>query len=287
MIRRTCLFIPGNNPGMLTSGDVLGADVLILDLEDAVALEEKDAARTLVREALKSLPFTRSETAVRVNPVDSPYWKEDLEEIIPAEPDALVIPKATVEAVQMMEAEIDRIRKEKGITKDLRFLLLIESARSVMDLVNIAPCSRRNVALLLGAEDYSSDMGIERTTASKEIEYARFTLATAAKAFGLDAIDTPFTDIEDREGLEKDTGFAKSIGFTGRLCIHPSHIDPVKKLFSPTREAIEDARALLEEADRAEKEGIGVFTWKGKMVDLPVINRAKKVLETARMGGLL
>lgn len=286
MRRRTALFIPGNNPGMLTTGDVLGADVLILDLEDAVALEEKDAARILVREALTNVPFPHVETAVRINPVDSPYWREDLAQIIPAGPDALVIPKANVEAVQQLEEEIQKIQSKKERRNDIRFLLLIESARSLLDLPRIAVCSERNAALLLGAEDYSSDMGIERTKESKEIEYARFTLATAARAFALDAIDTPYTDIEDRVGLENDTRFAKSIGFTGRLCIHPSHIDPVMKVFTPSQEAIDDARALLEEAQKAKEKGIGVFSWKGKMVDLPVINRAKKVLETAGNGGL-
>lgn len=287
MSRRTALFIPGNNPGMLTTGDVLGADVLILDLEDAVALSEKDAARILVREALHSVPFTHVETAVRINPLDSPYWQEDLAEIVPAQPDALVIPKASVEAVQQMEKVIEQIEKEKGAEKKVRFLLLIESARSLLDLPRIAASSERNAALLLGAEDYSADMGIERTPFGKEIEYARFTLATTARAYGLDAIDTPYTDMEDRAGLAKDTRFAKSIGFTGRLCIHPAHIDPVTKVFNPTKEAIEEAIALLEAAEKARQEGIGVFSYKGKMVDLPVIHRAKSVLDTAKSGGLL
>lgn len=272
---------------MLTSADVLGADVLILDLEDAVALDEKDAARILVREALTGIPFTHSETAVRINPVDSPYWKEDLREIVPAGPDALVIPKATVEAVRMIEEEIDRIQKDLEDPRELLFLLLIESARSLLDLPRIADASKRNAALLLGAEDYSSDMGVERTPGSKEIEYARFTIATAARAFGLDAVDTPYTDIENLEGLRRDTEFSKSIGFTGRMCIHPSHVHPVETVFNPSKEAIEEAAALLEEAERAREQGIGVFSWKGKMVDLPVIHRAEKVLETARSGGLL
>lgn len=287
MSRRTALFIPGNNPGMLTSGDVLGADVLILDLEDAVALDEKDAARILVREALKSVPFRHSETAVRINPVDTPYWERDLEEIIPAAPDALVIPKATTEAVRMIETRMDAIQKEHRLQHTIRFLLLIESARSLIELPQIIAASERTDALLLGAEDYSADMGIERTHSSKEIEYARFTVATAARAYGLDALDTPYTDIEDREGLQKDTQFAKSIGFSGRLCIHPSHIDPVQNVFNPSKEAIEEAAALLEEAEKAQQAGIGVFSWKGKMVDLPVINRARKILDIARNGGLL
>ena len=287
MSRRSLLFMPGNNPGMLTSGDVLGADTVILDLEDAVSLDEKDAARILVREALDFLRFTHSEVAVRVNPLDSPYWLQDLETVIPSLPDAIVIPKASVESVTTMSEVIERIKSENGLVKDISLLLIIETAMGLVDIRNIAESSPQIKALLLGAEDLSSDLGIKRTKGNKEIEYARFVVATTAKAFRMDAIDTPYTDIDDVEGLAADTAFAKSIGFTGRLAINPRQVETILEVFSPTEDEIEEAQAILSEAAEAKARGLGVFSYRGKMVDLPVIKRAENLMESARKWGLV
>ena len=286
MSRRSLLFMPGNNPGMLTSGDVLGADMVVMDLEDAVSLDEKDAARVLVREALGFLQYRHSEVGVRMNPLDSPFWLADLEAIVPARPAALIIPKASVEAVQVMDREVERIRQERGIEQDIRYLVIIETAMGLVEIRDIAACSPRIDGLILGAEDLTSDMGIKRTKSGKEIEYARFVVATTARAFRLDAIDTPFTDIEDVEGLLADTAFAKSIGFTGRLAINPRQVDPIQELFSPTGAEIEEADAILQAAARARSEGLGVFSHRGKMVDLPVIRRAENLLASAKKWGL-
>lgn len=286
MSRRSLLFMPGNNPGMLTSGDVLGADMVVMDLEDAVSLDEKDAARVLVREALGFLRFRHAEVGVRVNPLDSPFWLEDLEAIVPARPAALIIPKASVEAVQVMDRAVERIRQERGIEQEIRYLAIIETAMGLVEIRDIASCSPRIDGLILGAEDLTSDMGIKRTKSGKEIEYARFVVATTARAFRLDAIDTPFTDIEDVEGLLADTIFAKSIGFTGRLAINPRQVDPIQELFSPTAAEIEEADAILQAAARARSEGLGVFSHRGKMVDLPVIRRAESLMASAKKWGL-
>jgi len=287
MSRRSLLFMPGNNPGMLTSADCLEADCIIFDLEDAVSLKEKDAARILVKEALDFLPLEGVEVTVRVNPLDSPYWKEDLESIIPAMPDGIVIPKASVESVKTMVKEIERLEEIHGIKEKVKLLLIIESAMGLMDLRNIIESSDRIDAILLGAEDLSSDMGIKRTKGSKEIEYARYLVATAARAYGIDALDTPYTDIDDFEGLEEDTRFAKSIGFGGRLAINPRQIVPIHQVFSPTEEEIEEAQIILMEAQEAEKKGLGVFSYKGKMVDLPVIKRAEQIVHSAEKWGLI
>jgi len=286
MSRRSLLFIPGNNPGMLTSVDVLGADMVVMDLEDAVSLDEKDAARVLVREALGFLKFRHSETGVRVNPLDSPYWLADLEAIVPARPAALIIPKASVEAVLTMDREIDRIRRERGIEQEIRCIVIIETAMGLVEIRDIAACSRRIDALILGAEDLTSDMGIKRTKSGKEIEYARYVVATTARAFRMDAIDTPYTDIDDVEGLQADTAFSKSIGFTGRLAINPRQVDPIQELFSPSPAEIEEANAVLQAAARARQEGLGVFSHRGKMVDLPVIRRAETLMTSAKKWGL-
>ncbi|EMB36214.1 CoA ester lyase [Treponema denticola] len=285
--RRSMLFMPGNNPGMLVSADILGADSIIYDLEDAVSLDEKDSARTLVRNALSFLKFTHSEITVRINPIDSPYWEKDLEAIIPVLPDGIVIPKASVDAVHSVEQKINEIKKAHNITKNFSFLMLVESARGIMDVNSIAKASSLIQGLLLGGEDYSVDMGIQRTRLSKELEYARFSLTTAAHAYGLDSLDTPFTDVEDFDGLRLDTAFSKSIGFSGRLVINPRQVEEIHKIFSPSSAEIERAEAILQAAEEAKQKGLGVFSFKGKMVDLPVIKRAQALYDSAKNWGLI
>ena len=285
--RRSMLFMPGNNPGMLVSADILGADSIIYDLEDAVSLDEKDSARTLVRNALSFLKFTHSEITVRINPIDSPYWEKDLEAIIPVLPDGIVIPKASVDAVHSVEQKINEIKKAHNITKNFSFLMLVESARGIMDVNSIAKASSLIQGLLLGGEDYSVDMGIQRTRLSKELEYARFSLTTAAHAYGLDSLDTPFTDVEDFEGLRLDTAFSKSIGFSGRLVINPRQVEEIHKIFSPSSAEIERAEAILQAAEEAKQKGLGVFSFEGKMVDLPVIKRAQALYDSAKNWGLI
>ncbi|UTC87597.1 HpcH/HpaI aldolase/citrate lyase family protein [Treponema denticola] len=285
--RRSMLFMPGNNPGMLVSADILGADSIIYDLEDAVSLDEKDSARTLVRNALSFLKFTHSEITVRINPIDSPYWEKDLEAIIPVLPDGIVIPKASVDAVHSVEQKINEIKKAHNITKNFSFLMLVESARGIMDVNSIAKASSLIQGLLLGGEDYSVDMGIQRTRLSKELEYARFSLTTAAHAYGLDSLDTPFTDVEDFEGLRLDTAFSKNIGFSGRLVINPRQVEEIHKIFSPSSAEIERAEAILQAAEEAKQKGLGVFSFKGKMVDLPVIKRAQALYDSAKNWGLI
>lgn len=272
---------------MLTSGDVLGADTVIFDLEDAVALDEKDAARVLVREALKFLDFDNTEVTVRINPVDSPYWEADLEEMVPVPPDGIVIPKANVEAVSLVENKIEAIKAQNGIEGHIPLLLIIEDPKALMDVSAIAQCSPSIEAIMLGAEDYSSSMGIQRTKGSKEIEYARFVIATAAKAYGLEGVDTPYTDTDDMEGLKADTAFAKSIGLTGRILINPRQVPIVHRVFSPTEEEIDEALTVLELAQDAADQGLGVFSYKGKMVDLPVIKRAEQTRDSAMKWGLI
>lgn len=285
---RSMLFMPGNNPGMLVSADNLDADLIIYDLEDAVSLDEKDSARSLVKNALTEVPFNNSYITVRINPIDSPYWQDDLDAILPARPDGIVIPKASVEAVQVIEQYIEQFYKDHDMEdEDLRFLMLVESAAGIVDVDNIAQASPRIDALLLGGEDYSVSMGIKRTRESKELEYARFRLVTAAKAFGLDAIDTPYTDIDDMEGMEADTRFVKSIGFNGRLVINPRQITTVHDIFTPTKQELEESMAILDAAKEAEEKGLGVFSFKGKMVDKPVITRASNLVKSAKDWGVL
>ncbi len=269
--------MPGNNPGMLISADVLGADMAVFDLEDAVTLTEKDSARLLVRNSLQTLKFRESQVGVRINPTDSPYWEEDLEVIVPCKPDAIIIPKADPESVPLIESRLG----------DIPTFLLIESAYSLVNIKEVVQSSKNAVGLILGGEDYSQSMGIKRTASYKELEYARYVLATCAKAYGLDAIDTPYTDVDNIEGLKQDTQFAKSIGMNGRLLISPRHVIHAHAIFSPSATEIREALEILKEGERAEKEGLGAFSYKGKMVDLPVLKRAEDTVRNAKEWGLL
>lgn len=284
---RSMLFIPGNNPGMLVSADLLEADAVIFDLEDAVALEEKDAARDLVRNALMTISFEHALVFVRINPTDSPYWAADLEAVLGALPDGLVIPKASAASVRAVEAAVDAYYREHEIDWALDFYLLVETASGIIDLERIATGSERIGGLILGGEDYTVSMGIGRTKDGYELSFARFKLATVARAHDLDAIDTPFTDIDDVEGLREDTRAVRSIGFNGKLIINPRQVPIVHELLSPEAGEIEHAQAVLAAAAEAEAHGEGVFSFRGKMVDKPVIDRARRVIRSAEEWGLL
>lgn len=284
---RTMLFMPGNNPGMLVSADNLEADAIIYDLEDAVSTSQKDAARDLVANALRTLSYKNSIVTVRINPTDSPYWKDDLKAIIPAGPDGLVIPKSNKDTAKEVFDFIDAFTKEKNIENNLRYYMLVESARGILELEDIVKQSDKIEGLLLGAEDYTVDMQVKRTEGSAEIAFARYRIATVAKAYGLNAIDTPYTDLDNKEGLKKDTDFVKTIGFNGRLIVGPRQVFAVNEMFSPSQAEIEDAKIIVSQAEEAERKGLGVFSFRGKMVDKPVITRSANLLKSAKEWGLI
>jgi citrate lyase subunit beta/citryl-CoA lyase len=268
------LFMPGNQPGMLQSGDVLGAGALIFDLEDAVSLEEKDAARDLAAEALRFLPRRNSLVSVRINPTDSPYWQDDLKAVLPASPDAIVVPKATLSSLKEVVDMIGRL----GFPLPPLWPLL-ETPLAIVEAAAIASLGEYVEALLLGGEDYATMLGVERTEEGQELLYARMALVTAAAAYGKAAIDTPFTEICDDKGLEEEIRFVRGLGFTGKLAIHPGQVEVINSGFMPAAKEIEWAEAVLAAAREAKNEGRGAFTFRGKMVDKPVLARAEKILE--------
>ncbi len=282
MLRRSFLFIPGNNPTMLLSSNILGADCLILDLEDAVAINQKDSARILVKEALQTLDFSDTEVFVRINPVTSMFWQEDCLAIIPCKPSGIVIPKATQDAVETIENFIKDIENQEEIHCQTPFILIAESAYGVETIVEVLRSSQRIVAVLFGAEDFTADMAIARTSEGFEIQYARSKIAVACKAFSVLAIDTPYVDIENFAGFNQDILRGKALGYKGKACINPRQIEAVHQQFAPTQVEIDEAIAILEEKERAFKEGIGVFSYRGKMIDQPIITRAETVLNLAR-----
>lgn len=270
---KSMLFMPGNNPGMLFSSSVLGADAIIIDLEDAVSASEKDAARILVREYLKDFE-NPTDVVVRVNPTDTPYFADDMEMLMGVEVDAIMLPKASVESVK----EIDKFLNERNV--DTRVFALIETAMGVEDSLRILSASDRIMGVLLGAEDLTLDLGAERTKASEEIRYSRQKIVAVSKALEIEAIDTPFTDTDDIEGLKKDTEFAKAMGMTGKAAISPRHVTIINQIFSPTDAEVEHAVRVCEGAIDAKEKGLGAWSLDGKMVDAPIIKRAVNLLRS-------
>ena len=268
---RTLLFIPGNNPGMLQSSDILGSDGIIIDLEDAVALSEKDAARILVREYLLTIK-TKTDVFIRINPLDSPYFYEDLEAIKDLDIKGIVLPKAGIESMTRVEEYLNKNNLELAV------IPLIETAIGLETALDIVRISDRIIGLFLGAEDLTLDLGAKRTKGSKEIEYARSRIIAASKANGIQAFDTPFTDTDDIEGLKIDTENAKNLGMTGKTAISPRHVDIINEVFSPTDAEIEYALRVVEGVKSANEKGLGAFSLDGKMVDAPIIRRALNLL---------
>ena len=275
------LFLPGNTPNMLINGDTLGADTVIFDLEDAVSPDEKDAARILVRNALKYQNFSGCEVVVRINPTDTEFWKEDLDAVIPLKPDMIMPTKVSGgEMIREVSAYMGQVEERSGIEKgSVKILPLIETALGVEKAFEIASSDVRVAGLFLGGEDFTADMHCKRTKEGQEIFYARTRLVCAARAWGIEAYDTPFTDVEDMEGLRKDTEFAKSLGFAGKAVISPRHVDIVNEVFSPTEAEIEYAHDVMDAIEDGKRQGKGVISLRGKMIDAPVVKRAQQVLE--------
>lgn len=280
-MRRTLLFLPGNNPGNVQSGGVFEADGIILDLEDAVSPLEKDAARLLVARALTTVDYRKSEKIVRINPLAAGGAK-DIKTIVPCEPDALLLPK--VESVEELLHQIELIEQsERDGQKPVMIMPLLETPLGIAKANEIAMAHKRIVALCLGAEDYTAALGTARTKEGTEIFLARSLVANAAAAANIDSIDTPFTDVQDEDGLIKDTILTKSLGFKGKLSINPRQIDTIHQVFSPTQKEVEWAKRVLYAIDEGKRKGSGVIAVDGKMIDAPVVMRAKRTIELAEL----
>lgn len=288
MLRRSMLFMPGNNPGMLQTAEVFGSDSIILDLEDAVSLGEKDAARILIKGALKTFDYGTTEVVIRINPFSTPYALEDIDVMARLKPNAILLPKATPEDMKKLDEILAVIEEEEGFEKEsIRIHALVETTYGVETVYETLQMSNRIESVCLGGEDLAADLGVARTKDSEELFYARTKVVNACRASKIDAIDTPFTDTNDEAGLLADTIHAKKLGFTGKLSINPRQINTIHKIYSPTADEITWANRVMYAKDEAEKEGLGVFSLDGKMIDAPVITRAVNTLNTARVIGLI
>lgn len=280
-LRRTMLFIPGNNPGMLQNGGIFGADSVILDLEDAVAPAEKDAARLLVSSALSHVDYGKSEKVVRINPLDT-FAAADIAAVVPCRPDALLIPK--VQSADNVKEAADRITAAMlPGQKQIKLIALLETPRGIAEAYNIAQAHSSLAAIALGAEDYTAAIGAKRTIEGLEIFTARSMVVNAAAAAGIQSIDTPFTDANDEQGLQKDTELAKQLGFKGKLAINPRQIEVIHSILNPTLQDIDWAKRVIKAIRKAEAEGSGVASLDGKMVDAPIVNRAERIIFLAQL----
>jgi len=285
---RSMLFLPGNTPNIIINAGALGADAVIFDLEDAVPPNEKDAARILVRGALESLDLNGCQIIVRINALDTPYWQADLRELIPFGPDLIMPAKVGgPEDIRRLDKAIGGLEEDSGLALgSVRLLPLIETALGVENAFFVASASPRVAGLFLGAEDLTADLRCRRTKAGREIAYARGRLVVAARAAGVEVYDTPFTDVNDDEGLEADALLAKSLGFSGKAAISPRHVGTINRVFSPTAEEIGYAREVLAAIRQAEAQGKGAVALRGKMIDAPIVARARQTIEAAERLGL-
>ena len=287
-MRRSMLFLPGNNPNMLINGNCLGSDAVIFDLEDAVSPAEKDAARILVRNTMRYMDFRGCEIIVRINSIDTPYWKKDLDEILPCKPGLVLLPKTGTAADALAaDAYMSEVEAKLGLEQNTVGLMpLIETAMGVENAFAIASCSSRVKALFLGAEDLTADLQCKRTKEGREIEYARTRLVVAARAAGVDVYDTPFTDVNDDEGIWTDAQLAKALGFTGKASISPRHVEVINAVFSPTQQEVDYAYEVMEAIELAKKQGKGAIALRGKMIDAPIVARAERTIAMAQALGM-
>jgi citrate lyase subunit beta/citryl-CoA lyase len=285
-MRRSRLYLPGNEPKYFINAGLHEPDGLILDLEDSVAPTQKDAAQLLVRNALRSVDFYGSERMVRINQL--PKGLDDLKFIVPHNVHVILIPKCeSAEQVKEVEKEVESLKKQNNIKSEIYFMPIIESAKGVIKSFEIASASKNNCALAIGLEDYTADIGTQRTEGGKESFFARSMIVNAARAAGIQPIDTVYSDVSNMEGLQQSVVEAKSLGFEGKGCIHPRQVKVVHEAFAPTNEEIEKAKKIVLAFEEAEKKGLGVVSIGSKMIDPPIVKRAIKTIDLAIMNDLL
>ena len=288
-LRRTMMFVPGNNPAMVKDAGIYGADSIMFDLEDAVSMAEKDAARDLVYEALQTQDYGDAELVVRVNGQDTPYYANDVRAMVKAGIDVVRLPKAEdAEMVKKLDADITAAEKEFGREEGSTMLMAaIESAKGVINAYQIASAYDRMMGIALSAEDYTTDMKTHRYPDGAELEFARNMVLHAARAAGVAAFDTVFTNMNDTEGFYRETEYIHQLGFDGKSLVNPRQIPMVNKVYEPTKKEIENAKNVENAIKEAKLKGSGVISMNGQMVDRPVVLRAERVMLLAKASNLI
>ena len=287
-LRRTMLFVPGNDPGKLFNAGIYGADSIVFDLEDAVAVGEKDAARDLVRNALLYNEYP-CEVGVRINHISTPFGHDDIREIMRARPAFLRVPKSEDPAdIVTVDELISRWEREYGHeVGSVKMVLTIETALGILNTFQLAKASRRVVAIGLGAEDLAADLETNRTPSGREILFARSQLLLSARAAKVQAIDNVYADVKNEDGFIADTLLGKELGFNGKSVIHPNQVDIVHRIYTPTLAEVEKARRILAAYREALAKKSGVIALDGKMIDGPIVARAERTLRYAQAVGLV
>lgn len=287
-LRRTMMFLPGNNPSMLVEAHMYGPDSIMIDLEDAVSINQKDAARFLVSNALRTIDYGNTETVVRVNGLNTPFGEDDIEAVVRAGVNVVRLPKTdTAQDIRDVDAIITRVEKEIGREGQTLMMAAIESATGVLNAEEIALASPRMMGIALGAEDYVTNLKTTRSSHGWELFAARSQIVLAARNAGISCFDTVYSNLDNMEGFAKEVQFIKDLGFDGKSVIHPKQIAVVNNIYAPTQKQIESAIHIIQGAKEAERKGSGVISVDGKMVDGPIIVRAQRTLDLAVASGLL
>ena len=278
--RRSRLYLPGNTPKLALNAGIHKPDGVILDLEDSVAPAKKFEATILVRNALHSVDFYGAERMVRINQI--PKGLDDLEYIVPHNVNLILVPKCeSAEQIKLVNEKIEEISKKKKVENPIYLMPIIESALGIIKSYEIATASENVVALAIGLEDYTADLGTQRTKEGKETFFARCQIVNAAKAAGIQAIDSVFSDVSDMEALKQNVLESKSLGFDGMGCIHPRQIKVIHKFFAPNEKEIDKAKKIVNAFHIATEKGLGVVSLGSKMIDPPVVKRAQRTIEQA------
>jgi citrate lyase beta subunit len=284
--QKSLLFMPGDDIRKIEKGAMSGADAVVMDLEDGVALNRKQAARETTRFALQGVTFERTARLVRLNGITTRLLDDDIAQTVEGRPDGYVLPKVeSAETIRVVCNRLENIERKHGwLVGSIHLLVVIETARGVMKLDEIAATSgadERLDALIFGSEDFAGDVGATRTREGWEIFYARSAVVTAAAAYNLQAIDTVFIDLNDLDGLRAETQFALQLGYTGKLAIHPKQVAVINDVFTPSTEAVARAQRLLQIFEEHQQQGTGAFAFEGKMVDMPMVRAAQRILQRA------
>jgi citrate lyase beta subunit len=279
--------MPGDDLRKITKATTLNVDCIGMDMEDGVAINRKKEARRTIAQALQTLDFGRSEKLVRINPIGSGLEADDLAAALPFHPDGIVVPKVETAAdVRWVSSQIAVVEREQAWPEgSIGLSVLVETARGVLNLPEIAAADPRLQAVMFGAEDLVGDIGALRTPQAWEVFYARSAIVTAAAAFNLQALDMIFVDFHDTSGLVKEAEMGLNLGYSGKQIIHPNQVEPVQQAFTPNEAAIAQAKRLLEAYHHHQQQGKGVFALDGKMVEAPMIKAAERVMSRARAAG--
>lgn len=288
-LRRSLLYVPGNNPAMIQNAYIYGSDAIVLDLEDSVSLNEKDAARDLVYNAIKTIDFLDAELLVRVNDPHTETGKKDIEMVVKTSKASVRLPKAeSKEDIYLCDELITTFEKKFGVEENAtKMMAAIETAKGIANVNEIALGSKRLTGISLGAEDFVTDLGTARSGGGEELLFARSAIVIAAKMAGIDPIDTVYSDVSNEAGFIKEVKLIKQLGFVGKSVINPKQIRKLHEIFNPAQQEIDHALNVMYAIEEAEKKGSGVIALDGKMIDKPIVLRAKHMLKLAQVSGLI